>query len=48
MGKNCFNETDSSEETQAFYHALGCVEAEEYNEALYAAEPCDCQLEYVL
>lgn len=38
----------SSEETQAFYHALGCVEAEEYNEELYAAEPCDCQLEYVL
>ncbi len=38
----------SSEETQAFYHALGCVEAEEYNGALYAAEPCDCQLEYVL
>lgn len=38
----------SSQETQAFYHALGCVEAEEYNEKLYAAEPCDCQLEYVL
>lgn len=38
----------SSEETQAFYHALGCVEATEYDEKLYAAEPCDCQLEYVL
>ncbi len=38
----------SSEETQAFYHALGCVEAAEYDEKLYAAEPCDCQLEYML
>lgn len=38
----------SAEETQAFYHAMGCVEAEEYNLELFAAEPCDCQLEYVL
>lgn len=38
----------SSEETQAFYHALGCVEAKEYNRKLYVAEPCDCQLEYAL
>lgn len=38
----------SSEETQAFYHAKGCVEAEEYEPALHAAEPCDCQLELVL
>ena len=38
----------SSEETQAFYHAMGCVEAEEYNQKLYQAEPCDCQLEYGL
>lgn len=38
----------SAEETQAFYHAVGCVEAEEYDAALAAAEPCDCQMEFVL
>lgn len=38
----------SAEETQAFYHALGCKEAKEYNRELAEAEPCDCQLEYVL
>lgn len=38
----------SAEETQAFYHAMGCVEAEEYNRELSEAEPCDCQLECVL
>ncbi len=37
-----------AEETQAFYHSLGCVEAEEYNNQLTEAEPCDCQLEYLL
>lgn len=35
-------------ETQAFYHALGCVEAKEYNKELAEAEPEDCQLEYSL
>ena len=38
----------SSEESQAFYRAVGCVEAIEYNAALVEKEPCDCQLEYVL
>lgn len=38
----------SAEETQAFYHAMGCQEAEEYDGALYAAEPCDCHLEFIL
>lgn len=38
----------SAEETQAFYRAMGCREAEEYDAALAAAEPCDCQLEYRL
>lgn len=38
----------SAEETQAFYHGMGCVEAEEYNKKLTEAEPCDCQLEYAL
>jgi hypothetical protein len=38
----------SSEETQAFYKALGCVEATEYNDSFVAKEPYDCQLEYRL
>lgn len=38
----------SSEESQAFYKALGCVEAVEYNSKLVAEEPFDCQLEYRL
>ena len=38
----------SAVETQAFYRAMGCVEAEEYNAEHVAKEPCDCQLEYCL
>lgn len=38
----------SAQETQAFYKVMGCIEAVEYNEKLVAAEPCDCQLEYIL
>lgn len=38
----------SARETQAFYRAMGCKEAEEYNSRLAAAEPCDCQLEFQL
>jgi len=38
----------SSKESQAFYHAIGCIEAKEYNRELSEAEPCDCQLEFVL
>lgn len=38
----------SSEETQAFYQSLGCVEAMEQSERLTAEEPFDCQLEYLL
>lgn len=38
----------SAVESQAFYRALGCIEAEEYNEALVEKEPCDCQMEYRL
>lgn len=44
-----------AQETQAFYHALGCVEAEEYDADLAQAYACqhghvlyDCQLEYEL
>lgn len=35
----------SAVETQAFYSAMGCVEAEEYNQSHVEAEPFDCQLE---
>jgi predicted GNAT superfamily acetyltransferase len=38
----------SSQESQAFYKAMGCVEAMEYSDKLVAEEPCDCQLEYRL
>ena len=46
--KKLYISAHSSVETQAFYRAMGCVEAVEYNEAHVAAEPCDCQMEYVL
>lgn len=35
-----------AQETQAFYHTMGCVEAGEYDGEL--AEQDDCQLEYAL
>ena len=35
----------SAVESQSFYQAMGCVEAEEYNAAHVEKEPCDCQLE---
>ena len=35
----------SSVESQAFYKAMGCVEAEVYNRKDVEEEPCDCQLE---
>lgn len=38
----------SAVESQAFYQAMGCVEAQEYNPAHADAEPFDCQLECVL
>lgn len=38
----------SAVESQAFYRAVGCVEAVEYNPAHVAKEPCDCQMERVL
>ncbi len=38
----------SAVETQAFYRAMGCVEAEEYNQGHVEAEPFDCQLECIL
>lgn len=38
----------SAVESQAFYRAMGCVEAAEYNQRLAEKEPCDCQLECAL
>lgn len=35
----------SAVESQAFYQAMGCREAEEYNQSSVEKEPCDCQLE---
>lgn len=37
--------THSAVESQSFYRAMGCVEAEEYNKEHVEKEPCDCQLE---
>lgn len=36
----------SAVETQAFYQAMGCVEAKWYHKEHVEREPCDCQLEY--
>mgnify|MGYP001660759437 FL=1 len=35
----------SAVETQAFYRAMGCTEAQEYDPEHVEREPCDCQLE---
>lgn len=38
----------SAVETQEFYKAMGCRDAEEINEEHTRKEPFDCQLEYVI
>ena len=38
----------SSQESQAFYKAVGCIEAAWYCERLAELEPGDCQLELIL
>lgn len=38
----------SAVESQAFYRAMGCVEAEEYDAHHVADEPCDCQMECII
>ena len=38
----------SAAESQAFYRAMGCVEAQAYMRHHVEAEPFDCQLEYGL
>lgn len=46
--KKLYISAHSSEETQAFYKKLGCIEAKYYNQMLVDEEPFDCQLEYLL
>lgn len=46
--KKLYISAHSSQETQAFYKALGCREAEEYNKKMVENEPFDCQLEFRL
>ncbi len=46
--KKLYISAHSSKESKAFYDALGCVEAVEYNEKLVEMEPYDCQMEYLL
>ena len=43
--RKLYMSTHSCQETQAFYKAMGCVEAEEYKKEAVEKEPCDCQLE---
>jgi len=40
--------SNSSEETVALYHGLGCIEAIEINQKLYECDPRDFQLEFKL
>ena len=47
-GAQAIISSHSAVETQAFYKAVGCVEAKVYNHKHTEAEPCDCQLEYEL
>ncbi|MCI9615660.1 MAG: GNAT family N-acetyltransferase [Dorea sp.] len=47
-GRKLYISGHSAVETQAFYKAMGCVEAQEYNQQHVEAEPFDCQLEYAL
>jgi ribosomal protein S18 acetylase RimI-like enzyme len=46
--KKLYISAHSSEETQAFFKSMKCVEAAYYSRELYMAEPCNCQLECVL
>jgi len=46
--KKLYISSHSAVESQAFYRAMGCVEAAEYHQKHVEAEPYDCQIEYVL
>lgn len=43
--KKLYISAHSAVESQAFYKAMGCVEAQVYNQKHVEAEPYDCQLE---
>ncbi len=43
--KKLYISAHSAVESQAFYRAMGCVEAKKYNQKHVEAEPYDCQLE---
>lgn len=47
-GKKLYISAHSSVESQAFYRAMGCREAEEYSRIHVEKEPFDCQLELTL
>lgn len=47
-GKKLYISAHSAVETQAFYCAMGCTDAQEINAAHAAAEPFDRQMEFVL
>lgn len=44
-GRRLYISAHSAVETQAFYRAMGCVEAREISREHIKKEPCDCQLE---
>jgi ribosomal protein S18 acetylase RimI-like enzyme len=46
--KKLYISAHSAVESQAFYRAMGCVEASEYQRSHVEAEPYDCQMEYAL
>lgn len=46
--KKLYISAHSAVESQAFYHKMGCAEAEQYNHAHVEKEPFDCQLECTL
>lgn len=44
-GRKLYISAHSAVESQAFYRAMGCMEAEKYHQGHVEAEPYDCQLE---
>lgn len=46
--KKLYISANSSEESQGFYRAIGCVEVQEINIQIAYNEPFDCQMEYDL
>ena len=46
--KKLYISSHSAVESQAFYRAMGCVEAAAYHQKHVEEEPYDCQIEYVL